>query len=758
MRPLHLTPASEATRQAVQDDAPRSARDPNFKQFIKRVPELKLAAQQLMAGELSKEQYGRLVEQYRPVSEYTHVPVPATDADLREALNSKQMEKIGVPAATLATGDRVGLRLDIPAYERHGVWAVSVHEQQAGFAAGKVIGYDSVAAVTSATLGVVQKAALKIAAGTSKSTIAVIKGNWLPLSPEEAVEVANSALTDPAWRQVGMHPERHAYFFDRGNLRPVTAAETVIQVGPLVLAKNVTYGSMDDVLFSRAAPTVDVERLARPGTNSDGRPLGAANEDALHAFWNWFGDSKVVDKQGRPLVVYHGTQDSFDSFDPATQGKNVNPSDVGFFFTNYLPEADTYANWSSTRQDAAPNIMPVYLAMENPLRVDLSDVGYDSPAAWYDAAGNDVAREAIKDGHDGLIVNDSDDDFNMPDGTKQTMYVVFAPKQIKSATGNAGNFDADNPDIRFSRAGALQVGGAQRPTVPMLQHDEVRRSPADRPFGNARPVDPSLLDQRVPPAIEAILRNGRKSGGTTINGLSALRQAMREIGATGPQEVRPLAAMVKQLLPVDGTVLLTVDDHSLHDLHGALALDPVLHLTLFTAPPRAGLNYSTLFHESLHVCVGARYRSLAAALRHGGEKGASPAAEALALFHSIWNEFRAVSTADGIENPALQLAVNEARSSPDEFFVRSLTDPMLQSYLAAKRYEGRTLWQKFTGWVKSSLFGFDDAPAAPSWLDAALDASGNLVNGLFRHGGNDMANEDEQGADDEEVERDTPRC
>jgi N12 class adenine-specific DNA methylase len=239
----------------------RSVRDPNYRQVVKRTPELQAAAQQLKDGKLSKAEYARLVEQYKPASEYAFVPPPAGEQDMREALSSDKVARIGAPLATLEAGHPVGLRLDIPAYANHGVWVVAVHEQLASFAAGKSIGYDSMAAVTNATFGVVQRAALDIAAGKAKSTIAVIKGSWRPISREKAIEAAQRALALPEWRQVGMHPERHAYFFDRGTMRPVVAADAVIQVGPLVLARNVKYGSMDDVLFSRG-DTASVDHVA----------------------------------------------------------------------------------------------------------------------------------------------------------------------------------------------------------------------------------------------------------------------------------------------------------------------------------------------------------------------------------------------------------------------------------------------------------------------------------------------------------------
>lgn len=64
------------------------------------------------------------------------------------------------------------------------------------------------------------------------------------------------------------------------------------------------------MLFSaRSAlpPTIDVDGKQRPTTNSDGKPIARTAEEVRN-FWKWFGDSKVVDASGKPLVVYHGSQ------------------------------------------------------------------------------------------------------------------------------------------------------------------------------------------------------------------------------------------------------------------------------------------------------------------------------------------------------------------------------------------------------------------------------------------------------------------
>ena len=56
--------------------------------------------------------------------------------------------------------------------------------------------------------------------------------------------------------------------------------------------------------------------------NSLGEPI-ADNEQILQNFWNWFDGSKVIDKQGRPIVVYHGTTKEFEEFSKDMIGKKA---------------------------------------------------------------------------------------------------------------------------------------------------------------------------------------------------------------------------------------------------------------------------------------------------------------------------------------------------------------------------------------------------------------------------------------------------
>jgi hypothetical protein len=221
---------------------------------LERIPELEAKAKGIKEGTVTREEYAKAVDALKPVKPYDKTPQPATFAEMKSALTKDKVDRIGVPSLVLKEGDPVGLRLDIPAYADHGVWVVSVHEQKSGFGAGPSIGYEGVAAVSNPTFGVVENAALNIAAGKPKATIATVKGSWLPMNHRGAEEVANKALNSDSWAQVGMDPTRHSYFYDRKTMRPIVSADMAIQIGPLVLAKNPVYGDVSKFQFSARTP------------------------------------------------------------------------------------------------------------------------------------------------------------------------------------------------------------------------------------------------------------------------------------------------------------------------------------------------------------------------------------------------------------------------------------------------------------------------------------------------------------------------
>jgi hypothetical protein len=243
----------------------------NYKDVTKRVPELGEAFKKLMNGEIGHEEYDAIVNQYKPVTPFSFVPTPATREEAVNALQGDRKNLYGVPSQTLKQGHPVGLRLDIPAYRDHGVWVPTIHEQKAGFGAGKAIGHESVASVLNPSFGMSEEAAASIASGKPKGTIATIKGEWNQINPDEAVKNAQYYIDHPDWIQVGMDPERHSFFYDRATMQPVTHAEEALQIGPLVFAKKPKYGNRADFKYAKGGQITPSqmrqELLAVTGTN-----------------------------------------------------------------------------------------------------------------------------------------------------------------------------------------------------------------------------------------------------------------------------------------------------------------------------------------------------------------------------------------------------------------------------------------------------------------------------------------------------------
>ena len=130
-----------------------------------------------------------------------------------------------------------------------------------------------------------------------------------------------------------------------------------------------------------------------------------------------------------------------------------------------------------------------------------------------------------------------------------------------------------------------------------------------------------------------------------------------------------------------------------------------------------GVNEETVLHEALHAALQSRYDFL----EYGDAKGKAGEA-ALAQFKDTWAAFQAeVSRASG----ELPIGVREAARSPDEFITYALTNPETQAWLKSRRYRGQTLWERFKNFV-ASVLGFR---SAPSWLDAAMRVSNELLEG-----------------------------
>lgn len=225
-----------------------------------RSPELAAAAQQVLEGRMSKAEFDTLVNKYRPIHLFAAVPAPATDERVVFALSS---DKKPYTNPEIDPGTEVGLRLDIPAFNRHSVMVVAIHEKRTPSRVGTSIGYASAAVIRNVTFGLGnQKETLKIAAGKAKDALQTMEGKYVESTPSETYELAKEVFSNPQWIQIGFDPVRHSYFWDRRTTMPVVKADVVIQIGNFILAKNPTYATKEEFLFDIASPPT---KIYQPG-------------------------------------------------------------------------------------------------------------------------------------------------------------------------------------------------------------------------------------------------------------------------------------------------------------------------------------------------------------------------------------------------------------------------------------------------------------------------------------------------------------
>jgi diguanylate cyclase (GGDEF)-like protein len=294
-----------------------------------------------------------------------------------------------------------------------------------------------------------------------------------------------------------------------------------------------------------------------PGRSADtvmASKRGEVTESA--AFKKWFGDSKVLNTDGTPKVVYHGTNVDFDRFDPSKNGSSWDSGKLGkgFYFSTNPRLASNYANSAKAKTiEDAPSVMPVYVSIKNPLKIGPLDWRngenlWDKLRDFSEQAGIDIDpvsdpqsnqpnpawsgpfREALERfGYDGVLLNFSD-------GHQEV--VAFNPSQIKSATGNNGNFDPKNPSILQSRAPSSQWAVADAPKVLGLDLDDIVYSMQNKQVDMKKVVSAIKkasgdIKDRFNPYLQEELFHGRAAKGVSEFLDTELRPMLEEMRMRG---------------------------------------------------------------------------------------------------------------------------------------------------------------------------------------------------------------------------------
>ena len=102
------------------------------------------------------------------------------------------------------------------------------------------------------------------------------------------------------------------------------------------------------------------KRFSLPETDSTGETLSAGQRE-------FFKDSKVVDEKGRLLTTYHGSPNSFFTFDRGRMGKGNDQFGAGFYFATSEEASRSYGN----------NVHETYLNISNPIVINRTADGGD---------------------------------------------------------------------------------------------------------------------------------------------------------------------------------------------------------------------------------------------------------------------------------------------------------------------------------------------------------------------------------------------
>jgi hypothetical protein len=295
-------------------------------------------------------------------------------------------------------------------------------------------------------------------------------------------------------------------------------------------------------------------------------------------FKNWFGDwqndpenaSKVVNPDGTPKVMYHGTNADQDFHIFNTYGANYGLYGGGSYFTDNPEVAQGYTKKGRGNN---PRVYQVYLNIRNPIVMEQeADVDrwldaipelenyitkpgdseitamtnrdfyrameeYFADEGMYKWEAEEAAMDTLKNmGYDGI-----NHVGGMNKDIQHDVWIAFDPEQIKSATENIGTYDPEEADIRYSLEEDRNdlAGLSQKAKAAALRIE--RQLTGDILQGIQRNVNPNSAEFRqfradvARPVVEQLLRGEQadvdavlESTGIDIVGQAAARGAVND--------------------------------------------------------------------------------------------------------------------------------------------------------------------------------------------------------------------------------------
>lgn len=313
--------------------------------------------------------------------------------------------------------------------------------------------------------------------------------------------------------------------------------------------KNLSNSFNENDLYRLGQLMVKEQKVTKPTAESRGVLESRSEQTTTPEFKRWFGDSKVVDKNGTPRVVYHGTTSDvknsfnlpayftesspeasaytrFGSFsrrqkalanpkfkiakgaddysgmrvpyagiiDDAGSRGDVVASDEGIALRNkdgtvtlfddlvadnstfdpsemsivirrgdgrkrVREKMEDYQSWINSgfppgkMSGEGGNVLPVYLSIKNPKQMGAYEANrFGARLGGTKEQWEAAVEELEAQGYDGIVTESDDLGFFENNESQPQQWIPLRPEQIKSAIGNKGAFDPNNPSILESRS------------------------------------------------------------------------------------------------------------------------------------------------------------------------------------------------------------------------------------------------------------------------------------------------------------------
>jgi hypothetical protein len=330
-----------------------------------------------------------------------------------------------------------------------------------------------------------------------------------------------------------------------------------------------------------------VAELTESGRLKEGKvsPKMKIRAPETTAFKRWFGDSKIVNEDGTPKVMYHGTARDISTFKPKQAGA-IFLTDNPNFAKTFAETSDTYIVYEKFKElpldakekvmkqalklarengvidtanakfamqtaltdgnlrkygidwqlrrfmepylDTGENIIPLYVKAENPfdyenkeqvaaLVAKLNEPKYNKFLGKNEEKYGERNEDYINRGHWNTIeaerVQDAiralgHDAFYVKEGGEKNL-AVYNPTQIKSATGNTGEYNPENPDIRYSIKKPLNIDPAITARINATTPKRVEKGFVERLMDAISPDSMAKIRQALVNKYEGIERLSR---------------------------------------------------------------------------------------------------------------------------------------------------------------------------------------------------------------------------------------------------------